>query len=52
MLQIAGMQVCAFSPQVHPAARTRPPALHSGHRSVQLMIAPIRVACHLLGFTR
>ena len=51
-VQIAGVQVCAFRLQVHPRAGTRPPPLHSGHGSVLFMIAPIRVASHLVGFTR
>lgn len=51
-MQIAGVQVCAFPPQVHLRAGTRPPPLHSGHRSVRFMIAPMRVVSHLVGFTR
>jgi hypothetical protein len=35
----------------HPAAGTKPPPLHCGHRSLLFMIAPIGVACHLVGFT-
>jgi hypothetical protein len=30
MVQIAGMQVCAFPSQVHPSAGTRPPPWHAG----------------------
>jgi hypothetical protein len=45
--QITGVQVCTFPSQVHPRAGTRPPPWHSGHRSLALMIAPIRVASHL-----
>jgi hypothetical protein len=51
-VQIAGAQVCVFPPQVHPTAGTRPPPLHFGQRSLLFMIAPIRVVCHLVGFTR
>ena len=51
-VQIAGMQVCVFPSQLHPTAGTRPPPPHSGHRSLLFMIAPIRVASHVVGFTR
>ena len=51
-VQIVGVQVCVFPLQVHPTAGTRPPPLHFGHRSLLFMIAPIRVADHLVGFTR
>jgi hypothetical protein len=35
-----------------PERAPRPPPLPSGHRSLLFVIAPIRVACQLVGFTR
>lgn len=51
-VQTIGMQVCVLAAQLHTLAGTKPLPLHSGHWSLRFMIAPIRVADHLVGFTR
>jgi hypothetical protein len=50
-VQILGAHVCPFPSQVHPSAGTSPPPWHAGQRSVRFMMAPMRVASHLVGFT-
>ena len=49
--QIAGVQVCALPSQVHAGLGTRPPPWHVGQWFVRFMIAPMRVASHVVAFT-